>query len=103
MQTPGWLPATWGVRHACPDPVEVILYVPAESSFTAIAIEQLRLALSRLYGDRVQLNIQNLSLLGAVRSAAASAGPPLAPRTRIVGHITSPALLLELLADCEQA
>lgn len=97
-----------GSPDGCPDPVEVILYPTPNPLFTTMAIEKLRLVLARLYGDRVTLTIHNHDPDHAASNAEAegSAGTtdgaerPQGPRTRILAHVTSPALLLELLADC---
>jgi hypothetical protein len=79
---------------SCPGPVEVILFVTSPS--LATASENLRLSVTQLYGDRVNLTLHDSDVPRTVRNAADATRA----RTRILGHVTSPALLLELLAEC---
>ena len=91
----------------CPDPVELILYISSQSPRSAAAVKTIRKVLERYSSDRVKLTVCNLSedpSAGIEDSVAFT--PTLVrrspgPRTFILGHITSPELLLELLADCE--
>jgi DNA-binding response OmpR family regulator len=84
-------------------PVELILYVSSQSPQSSAAVEHVKKVLSRLPSSRVRLSVHDLSLDSSpphvtpgtiVRKTAG-------PRTFILGHITSPEALLELLADCE--
>ena len=96
-----------GGQPHCPDPIELILYVSAHSPRSATAIENIRAVLSRYSSSRVKLTIHDLSKdpnAGITDSVAFT--PTLVkrspgPRTFILGHITSPELLLELLESCE--
>lgn len=89
-----------------PDPIELILYVSAHSTRSATAIKNIKQALEGCKGT-VTLTICDLSkdpLQGATDRVAFT--PTLVkrspgPRTFILGHITSPELLLELLDGCE--
>ena len=89
----------------CRDPIELILYVSSQSSKSAAAIENIKTALSHFGSARVTLTICDLSKdpSGNVDSIAFT--PALVkrspgPRTFILGHLTSPALVLELLRGC---
>ena len=93
----------------CPDPIELILYVSAHSPRSASAIQNIRNVIGRFKSDRVRLTICDLSQdpsMGAADSVAFT--PTLVkrspgPRTFILGHLTNPELLLELLADCDES
>lgn len=88
------------------EPIELILYVSAHSARSATAIKNIRKALEGCKG-KVTLTICDLSKdpsQGVKDSVAFT--PTLVkrspgPRTFILGHITSPELLLELLDGCE--
>jgi CheY-like chemotaxis protein len=91
----------------CPDPVELILYVSARSPHSAAAVRNIRKVLDRFNSARVKLTVCDLSKQpnGGVEDAVAFT-PTLVrrhpgPRTFILGHMSNPELLLELLADCE--
>ena len=92
----------------CPDPIELILYVSAHSPRSATALENIHKVLSRYKSSRVKLTIHDLSKdpnQGADDGIAFT--PTLVkkspgPRTFILGHITNPELLLELLESCEE-
>jgi len=92
----------------CPEPIELILYVSADSPRSAKAITNIRRVLSRYRSDKVTLTICDLArnpTLGASDSIAFT--PTLvkrspAPRTYILGHITNPNVLIELLEACER-
>jgi len=91
----------------CPDPVELILYVSSQSPRSYAAVKSIKKVLARFNASRVKLTVCDLSEnphAGAEDSIAFT--PTLVrrspgPRTFILGHITSPELLLELLADCD--
>lgn len=91
----------------CPDPVELILYISSRSPRSASAIKTIRKVLERYSASRVKLTVCNLSENPDAGVEDAVAFTPTlvrrspGPRTFILGHITSPELLLELLADCE--
>jgi CheY-like chemotaxis protein len=90
----------------CPDPVELVLYVSMSSPKCAAAISNIRSVLSRFESDRVRLTIHDLSRdphAGAADSVAFT--PTLVkrspgPRTFILGHITNPDILVEILQAC---
>lgn len=96
-----------GGAPSCPDPVELILYVSAQSPRSLAAVGNIRKVLERFAASRVKLTVCDLSQNpnGGVEDAIAFT-PTLVrrapgPRTFILGHITNPELVLELLADCE--
>jgi DNA-binding response OmpR family regulator len=91
-----------------PSPVELILYVNSRSPHTTAAVKNMEKVLARLPSSRVKLSVHDLSVdpsptlpgVGPITPGTLvrrTAGP----RTFIMGHITNPDLLLELLADCE--
>lgn len=92
----------------CPEPVELILYVSAYSPKSAAAIKNIKQVISRYRSSSVRLTIYDLSQdpdAGKVDSVAFT--PTLVkrspgPRTFILGHITNPDLLVELLQACGQ-
>ena len=92
----------------CPDPIELILYIGAHSPRSAAAIEKIRDVIKRFRFSRVRLTIHDLS-----KNASPGNGDRLpftpalvkrspGPRTYILGHITSPKLLIALLEECEE-
>jgi len=90
----------------CPEPVELILYVSSQSPRSFAAVRNIKKVLERFNSSRVKLTVCDLSLNpeGGIADAVAFT-PTLVrrtpgPRTFILGHITNPELLLELLADC---
>lgn len=91
----------------CPDPVELILYVSSQSPRSFAAVKSIRKVLERFNASRVKLTVCDLSENPEAGVDDAVAFTPTlvrrkpGPRTCILGHITSPELLLELLADCE--
>ena len=93
----------------CPDPIELILYVSAHSPRSASAIENIRRIVGRFKSNRVRLTICDLSQDPSLGNPDGIAFTPTivrrspGPRTFILGHITSPELLLELLADCQES
>ncbi len=91
----------------CPDPVELILYISSQSSRSFAAVRNIRNVLKRFKSSRVKLTVCDLARdpAGGVEDAIAFT-PTLVrrtpgPRTFILGHVTNPDLLLELLADCD--
>jgi CheY-like chemotaxis protein len=91
----------------CPDPVELILYVSSQSSRSFAAVRNIREVLKRFKSSRVKLTICDLARdpSGGVEDSV-SFTPTLVrrtpgPRTFILGHVTNPDLVMELLADCE--
>jgi DNA-binding response OmpR family regulator len=92
----------------CPAPVELILYVSAHSARSASAIRNIEQALAGQRAGRVTLTICDLSKDPALGQRDAVAFTPTlvrrspGPRTFILGHITSPELVLELLDGCEE-
>jgi len=92
---------------ACPDPVELILYVSSQSSRSFAAVRNIRQVLKRFKSSRVKLTVCDLAHdpdAGIEDSVAFT--PTLVrrtpgPRTFILGHVTNPDLVMELLADCE--
>jgi CheY-like chemotaxis protein len=91
----------------CPDPVELILYVSSQSSRSFAAVRNIRKVLKRFKSSRVKLTICDLARdpSGGIEDSV-SFTPTLVrrtpgPRTFILGHVTNPDLVMELLADCE--
>jgi CheY-like chemotaxis protein len=90
----------------CPDPIELILYVSSQSSKSAAAIENIKAVLSSFESARVKLTICDLSKNPSAGNADSIAFTPTlvkrspGPRTFILGHLSSPALVLELLKGC---
>lgn len=91
----------------CPDPIELILYVSGDSPGSADAINNIKRALSRYRSDKVTLTICDLArdpMRGEADSIAFT--PALVkrspgPRTYILGHLTNPDVLIELLEGCD--
>jgi DNA-binding response OmpR family regulator len=89
--------------------IELILYVSAESPRSAMAISNIKKALARFESPKVRLTIHDLSKdpSKGVRDNIAFT-PTLVkrspgPRTFILGHMSNPDLLLELLEACYQS
>jgi DNA-binding response OmpR family regulator len=88
------------------EPIELVLYVSAHSPRSAHAIRNIKSVLSRFESARVKLTICDLSAnphQGLVDSVAFT--PTLVkrspgPRTFILGHITNPEILVEILEAC---
>jgi DNA-binding response OmpR family regulator len=95
-----------GNGEAPSSPVELILYVNSQSQRSLEAVKSVEKVLSRLPSSRVKLSVHDLSI---DPSPAIPSSEPITPgtlvrktagpRTFIMGHITNPELLLELLAD----
>jgi len=94
-------------NNECPEPIELILYVSADSPRSANAINNIKRVLSRYRSDKIRLTICDLAkdpTMGAADSIAFT--PTLVkrspgPRTYILGHITNPEVLIELLDGCD--
>jgi hypothetical protein len=91
----------------CPDPVELVLYVSSQSARSFAALRNIRKVLKRFKSSRVKLTVCDLATNpgGGIEDSVAFT-PTLVrrtpgPRTFILGHVTNPELLLELLADCD--
>ena len=90
-----------------PGPVELILYVSANSPKADAAVSTMRKVLERFNSPKVVLTVYSLpeSANCVVADAVAQTSVPdrhnVAARTLILGHITNPELLLELLEDRE--
>jgi DNA-binding response OmpR family regulator len=88
--------STDGLR---PEPIELVLYVNARSPRSAAAVRSLRKVVERLNSPRARLTICETKS----DPCDATLGRPTAgPRTYILGHITNPEPLLELLVDCDR-
>jgi CheY-like chemotaxis protein len=91
----------------CPEPVELILYVSSQSPRSFAAVRNIKQVLARYTSGRVKLTVCDLSTDPSAGIEDAVAFTPTlvrrtpGPRTFILGHITNPEVLLELLADCE--
>ena len=93
-------------RGDCPGPIELILYVSADSPRSMTAIEDIERVLSRNGSGKYTLTICNLpqvpkTVPEGLALAAMPAPRAPGPRTFILGHITNPSLLAELLEGCE--
>jgi hypothetical protein len=75
-----------------------VLYVNAKSPQSAAVVHRLRKALAQLNSSRAKLTICEVS---EDQSTASLERATVGPRTYILGHITNPEPLLELLADSE--
>lgn len=98
---------TNGGHSDCPDPVELILYVSSQSPGSHAAVRNIKQVLERFHSSRVKLTVCDLAANpnGGIEDSVVFT-PTLVrktpgPRTFILGHITNPELVLELLADCE--
>lgn len=95
-----------GNRRACPDPIELVLYVSAASPRSGAAIANIRQVLERFNSPRVKLTIHDLSREPhAGQQDSVTFTPTLVkrspgPRTFILGHMTNPEILVELLQSC---
>jgi CheY-like chemotaxis protein len=96
-----------GDHHDCPEPIELILYVSADSPRSANAINNIKRVLSRYRSDNVRLTICDLARDPTLGNADSIAFTPTlvkrspGPRTYILGHITNPDVLIELLDGCD--
>jgi CheY-like chemotaxis protein len=101
-------PKREGIRRPdCPYPIELILYVSAHTPRSADAVRKFRKVLSRFGSSRVKLTVCDLSTrrdgqaADTVAFTSAVVRDVPGPRTFILGHITNPELMMELLDDCE--
>jgi CheY-like chemotaxis protein len=99
--------ADGGEPPNCPDPVELILYVSSQSARSHAAVRNIKNVLKRFRSSRVRLTVCDLARdpMGGIEDGVAFT-PTLVrktpgPRTFILGHVTNPELVMELLADCE--
>ena len=97
-----------GGATKAPAPVELILYVNSRSEQSLAAVKSVEKVLGRLPSSRVKLSVHDLSFDPSPRMPGSETITPgtlvrktAGPRTFIMGHITNPELLLELLADCD--
>ena len=96
-----------GSGPAAPEPVELILYVNANSPKADAAVTEMRRVLERFNSQKVTVTVCPLpeSASCAVAGLFARRGRPgqarSAARTLILGHITHPDILLEMLTDCD--
>ena len=92
----------------CPEPVELVLYVNAESPKSVAAIANIQRVLARFESSRVRLTIHDLSKNPQAGAADAVAFTPTlvkrspGPRMFILGQITNDEVLVELLRACGQ-
>jgi CheY-like chemotaxis protein len=88
-------------------PIELILYISAHSPRSVTAVENLKRALARYQPSRVKLTICDLASDPSSGVSDRVAFTPTlvkrspGPRTFILGHLSNPDLLLELLDGCE--
>ena len=93
----------------CPDPIDLVLYVSAHSPRSAAAIENIKRVLARFSSSRIKLTICDLSEEPHKGEADSVAFTPTlvkrspGPRTFILGHLTNPEMLVELLEGCEES
>jgi len=96
-----------GGGAGCPEPVELILYVNANSPKAEAAVSQMQRVLERFNSRRVTVTVcplpesANCEVAEASPGAAAPIRRQVSARTLILGHITHPEILLELLTDCD--
>lgn len=95
-----------GSGPASPEPVELILYVNANSPKAEAAVSEMRRVLGRFTSQKVTVTVCPLPDAASCAVAATSpdaAGPSrqVSARTLILGHITHPEILLEMLTDCD--
>ena len=88
------------------EPIELVLYVSAHSPRSAHAIRNIKSVLSRFESARVKLTICDLSedphqgLVDSVAFTPTLVKRSPGPRTFILGHITNPEILVEILEAC---
>jgi CheY-like chemotaxis protein len=96
-----------GSSPGCPEPVELILYISSRAPRSFAAVRNIRSVLKRFKSSRVKLTVCDLARDPSAGVEDAVAFTPTlvrrtpGPRTFILGHVTNPELVLELLADCE--
>jgi len=95
-----------GNHSECPEPVELILYVSAHSPRSAATVRDIKKVLARFPTSQVRLTVCDLSTNPDAGVEDGVAFTPTlvrrapGPRTFILGHLTNPDLLLEILGDC---
>jgi hypothetical protein len=88
-----------------PEPIELVLYVTANSPQADEAVAAMRDVLERFNSPKVRLTV--CPLPDGDGSTAGGEPPRMAirqngtVRTLILGHVTHPEILLELLKDCD--
>jgi CheY-like chemotaxis protein len=91
----------------CPEPVELILYVSSQSPRSFAAVRNIQNVLKRFKSSRVKLTVCDLArdpargIEDAVTFTPTLVRKTPGPRTFILGHVTNPDLVMELLADCD--
>lgn len=89
-------------------PVELILYISSHSPSSASAVATIKTVVGRFSSSRVKLTICDLSKTPSAGTDDAIAFTPTlvkrspGPRTFILGHISNPELVAELLASCAE-
>jgi KaiB-like protein len=92
----------------CPEPIELILYTSAHSPRSAAAIENIKSILSQYGSDKVKLTIYDLAREPNKGTEDSIAFTPTlvkrspGPRTFILGHLSNPQLLIDLLESCDE-
>jgi len=87
-----------------PEPVELILYVSPNSPNADEAVAKMRGVLERFNSRKVRLTVCPLpdgDGSGASEPARVAIRQRGTIRTLILGHVTHPEILLELLTDCD--
>jgi hypothetical protein len=93
-----------------PEPIDLILYVSANSPQADEAVAKMRAALERFNSPKIRVTV--CPLPEAHSSDGDGDGQParmaIVPirqsgtvRTLVLGHVTQPEILLELLTDCD--
>jgi DNA-binding response OmpR family regulator len=96
-----------GGGPASPEPVELILYVNANSPKADAAVSQMRRVLERFNSHKVTVTVcplpepTNCAVADSSADVTAPVRQQVSARTLILGHITHPEILLELLSDCD--
>ena len=89
----------------CPAPVELILYVSKQSPGAEAAVRNIEKMLKHFDSGRVKLTVRDLAQApvpaGENAIAFTVVGKTPTPRTLILGHVTNPELIVQLLAECE--
>lgn len=95
-----------GAGGAGREPIELVLYVSAHSPRSANAITNIKRVLARFESSRVSLTICDLSqdphqgLADSIAFTPTLVKRSPGPRTFILGHITNPEILVEILEAC---
>lgn len=99
-----------GHNDGCPEPIELVLYVDAESRRSATTNENIRRILLSLNGSGrftlticdAESNAQAATPAITVTTVGQRQSAGSGPRTFILGHITNADLLVELLHECDE-